>query len=43
MVDCPPVGCSTVYEVTGRVTVSATCPKFVPPIVSAVPRVRDDS
>ena len=31
------------HDVTDLATVAATCPKFVPPIVSAVPRVRDDS
>ena len=33
----------TENDVNALVTVSATCPKFVPPIVSAVPRVADDS
>ena len=33
----------TDHDVRFLVTVAATCPKFVPPIVSAVPRVADDS
>ena len=31
------------HDVIPLATVAATCPKFVPPIVSAVPRVADDS